>query len=95
MVPIETVPAGTRVMNSAGVEAEVSSVRRRSYSGDMLKIVPVSAGNSFELTPEPSRMVHLARARSWAALEPAEIAVDVMAARLPRDRARMDSGGPA
>ena len=52
MVPIESVPAGTRVMNGAGVEAEVSSVRRRSYSGAMLKIVPVSVGNGFELTPE-------------------------------------------
>jgi Fe-S cluster assembly protein SufB len=52
MVPITEVTAGAKVMNSAGVEAEVSSVRRRSYSGEMLKIVPVSAGNSFELTPE-------------------------------------------
>ena len=52
MVPIEAVPAGTRVMNSAGVEALVSAVRRRSYAGEMLKIAPVSVGNSFELTPE-------------------------------------------
>ena len=52
MVPIEHVGAGTRVMNSAGVEDIVSSTRRRPYNGDMLKIVPVSVGNAFELTPE-------------------------------------------
>ena len=43
---------GTTVMNSAGVEAPVSAARRRSYAGAMLKIVPVSVGNAFELTPE-------------------------------------------
>jgi Fe-S cluster assembly protein SufB len=68
MVPIETVAAGTRVMNSAGVEAEVSAVRRRSYSGEMLKIVPVSVGNGFELTPEHPvwsiRRERIARTRS-------------------------------
>jgi Fe-S cluster assembly protein SufB len=52
MVPVESVAAGTLVMNGAGVDAGVSSVRRRSYSGDMLKIAPVSVGNAFELTPE-------------------------------------------
>ncbi|CAN5797177.1 intein-containing Fe-S cluster assembly protein SufB [soil metagenome] len=52
MVPIEHIAAGTRVMNSAGVEDVVSSTRRRPYNGDMLKIVPVSVGNAFELTPE-------------------------------------------
>ncbi len=52
MVPIVDVKPGTRVMNSDGVEANVSAVRRRSYSGDMLKLVPVSIGNAFEVTPE-------------------------------------------
>jgi len=52
MVPIEGVAPGTMVMNSAGVEALVESVRRRSYSGEMLRIVPLSVGNAFELTPE-------------------------------------------
>jgi Fe-S cluster assembly protein SufB len=68
MVPVESVAAGTRVMNSAGVEAGVSSVRRRSYSGDMLKIAPVSVGNAFELTPEhpvwSMRREHVTRPRS-------------------------------
>jgi Fe-S cluster assembly protein SufB len=52
MVPIESVVAGQHVMNSGGVEAEVSATRRRSYTGPMLKVVPVSVGNAFELTPE-------------------------------------------
>jgi Fe-S cluster assembly protein SufB len=52
MVPIEHIGAGTRVMNSAGIEDVVSATRRRPYAGDMLKIVPVSVGNAFEVTPE-------------------------------------------
>ncbi|HJW74261.1 MAG TPA: SufD family Fe-S cluster assembly protein, partial [Thermoleophilia bacterium] len=52
MVAIETIAAGTTVMNSAGVESPVSATRRRTYSGPMLKIVPVSVGSAFELTPE-------------------------------------------
>jgi Fe-S cluster assembly protein SufB len=52
MVAIDTVSPGTSVMNSAGVRAPVQASRRRSYSGPMLKIVPVSVGNAFELTPE-------------------------------------------
>ena len=52
MVAIESVAPGTTVMNSAGVESAVESTRRRTYAGPMLKIVPVSVGNAFELTPE-------------------------------------------
>ncbi|HSW42407.1 MAG TPA: Fe-S cluster assembly protein SufB, partial [Patescibacteria group bacterium] len=52
MVPIETVAPGTLAMNSDGDLAPVVSTRRRQYRGDMLKIVPVSVGNAFELTPE-------------------------------------------
>jgi Fe-S cluster assembly protein SufB len=52
MVPIVDVSAGMKVMNSAGVEALVSAVRRRTYAGAMLKVVPVSVGNAFEVTPE-------------------------------------------
>src|SRR5215210_7112677 len=48
MVPIDQVAAGATVMNSAGVEATVEAVRRRTYSGAMLKIVPVSGQNAFE-----------------------------------------------
>ncbi|MEP7378059.1 MAG: Fe-S cluster assembly protein SufB [Chloroflexota bacterium] len=66
MVPITEVAPGQKVMNSAGVEAEVSAVRRRSYVGDMLKIVPVSVGNAFEVTPEhPILALRRQRAAVW------------------------------
>ncbi len=52
MVPVETVAPGTLAMNSNGELSSVVSSRRRTYAGDMLKIVPVSVGNAFELTPE-------------------------------------------
>ena len=66
MAPIESVSAGQRVMNSAGEEALVSATRRRSYSGPMLKIVPVSVGNAFELTPEhPVLALRRQRASVW------------------------------
>jgi len=66
MVPITAVAPGTRVMNSDGVEAEVSAVRRRSYAGEMLKVVPVSVGNSFEVTPEhPILALRRQRAAVW------------------------------
>jgi Fe-S cluster assembly protein SufB len=67
MVPITEVAAGDTVMNSAGVEAPVSAVRRRSYAGDMLKITPVSVGNGFEVTPEhPILALRRKRAAVWA-----------------------------
>ena len=66
MVPVTEVVPGQKVMNSAGIEAEVSAVRRRSYSGDMLKIVPVSVGNAFEVTPEhPILALRRQRAAVW------------------------------
>jgi Fe-S cluster assembly protein SufB len=69
MVPVTEVTAGQKVMNSAGVEAEVSAVRRRSYSGDMLKIVPVSVGNGFEVTPEhPILALRRKRAAVWSGM---------------------------
>jgi Fe-S cluster assembly protein SufB len=52
MVPIESVSPGTMAMNSDGALAQVVSTRRRLHQGDMLKIVPVSVGNAFELTAE-------------------------------------------
>ena len=52
MVPIDTVLPGTLAMNSEGFLSPVVSTRRRSYTGEMLKIVPLSVGNAFELTPE-------------------------------------------
>ncbi len=66
MVPIESVVAGQHVMNSGGVEAEVSATRRRSYTGPMLKVVPVSVGNAFELTPEhPVWAMRRSQAQIW------------------------------
>jgi len=66
MVPVTAVTAGMSVMNSDGVEATVSAVRRRTYMGDMLKIVPVSAGNAFEVTPEhPILALRRRRATIW------------------------------
>src|SRR6266498_5028562 len=52
MVAIESVAPGTLAVNSEGAESQVVSARRRSYSGAMLKVVPNSVGNAFELTPE-------------------------------------------
>ncbi|MGA3057947.1 MAG: Fe-S cluster assembly protein SufB [Candidatus Limnocylindrales bacterium] len=67
MVPVTEVTAGDRVMNSAGVEALVSAVRRRSYAGEMLKVVPVSVGNGFEVTPEhPILALRRRRAAVWS-----------------------------
>jgi Fe-S cluster assembly protein SufB len=67
MVPIQDIEAGTKVMNSAGEEALVSAVRRRTYSGELLKIVPVSVGNRFEVTPEhPVLATRRHRAAVWS-----------------------------
>jgi Fe-S cluster assembly protein SufB len=52
MVPIDSIAPGTLAMNSAGMLSAVESTRRRSYEGPMLRIVPLSVGNAFELTPE-------------------------------------------
>ncbi|MFV2063767.1 MAG: Fe-S cluster assembly protein SufB [Chloroflexota bacterium] len=52
MVPIESVEPGSMAMNSDGDVAPITANRRRTYDGDMLKIVPLSPTNAFELTPE-------------------------------------------
>ncbi len=52
MVPIESVAPGTFAMNSDGALDQVVSTRRLVHKGEMLKVVPVSVGNAFELTPE-------------------------------------------
>ena len=93
MVPIETVAPGTLAMNSDGVLAEVV-VRRAAgpYAGDMLKIVPVSVGNAFELTPEHPvwalRRERVARSRDDATDEP----MGRRGGDDPDDRARVDPG---
>jgi Fe-S cluster assembly protein SufB len=67
MVPVTEVTAGMTVMNSDGEEALVSAVRRRTYSGDMVKVVPVSVGNAFEVTPEhPVLALRRQRAAVWS-----------------------------
>jgi Fe-S cluster assembly protein SufB len=66
MIPIQDIEVGATVMNSDGVEAPVSAVRRRTYAGDLLKIVPVSVGNAFEVTPEhPILALRRHRAAVW------------------------------
>jgi Fe-S cluster assembly protein SufB len=52
MIPVTQVTPGMKVMNSAGAEETVSSVRRRTYSGEMLTVVPLSPANAFDVTPE-------------------------------------------
>lgn len=52
MVPIESVAPGVTALNSEGDRSIVRSSRRRTYSGDMLRVVPLSPANAFELTPE-------------------------------------------
>jgi Fe-S cluster assembly protein SufB len=52
MVAIDSIAPGTLAMNSEGMLSAVESTRRRSYTGPILKVVPLSVGNAFELTPE-------------------------------------------
>ena len=52
MVAVDSVTPGTLAMNSDGFLSPVVSTRKRSYVGPMLKVVPLSVGNAFELTPE-------------------------------------------
>jgi Fe-S cluster assembly protein SufB len=51
-VNIETVQPGDLVMDSNGEEAEVASTRARPYKGDLVRLVPVSSANAFQLTAE-------------------------------------------
>jgi Fe-S cluster assembly protein SufB len=66
MVPIEHIAAGTNVLNSSGDEAMVTATRRRPYRGDVVRIVPVSVGNAFALTPDhPVLTLRRERAATW------------------------------
>jgi Fe-S cluster assembly protein SufB len=84
MVPIESIAPGTMAMNSDGDLAEVVSTRRRNYQGEMLKIVPVSVGNAFELTPDhPVWAIRRSRvARSARRTRPVQ-RWDIDASRIP------------
>ncbi|MGH2407247.1 MAG: Fe-S cluster assembly protein SufB [Candidatus Limnocylindrales bacterium] len=67
MVPIEQIAPGTKVVNSDGHEDIVASTRRRTHTGAMLKIVPVSRANAFELTPEhPVLALPRSKAEVWS-----------------------------
>jgi Fe-S cluster assembly protein SufB len=52
LTPIETIEAGRSVLNSDGVETSVEKTMVRPYLGELIRITPVSLGNSFQLTPE-------------------------------------------
>ena len=51
-VTIEAVSPGDTVMNSDGCQAVVESVRARPFKGNLIEIKPLSAANTFRLTPE-------------------------------------------
>ena len=51
-VNIESVCPGDTVMDSNGNEARVASARVRPFKGEMLKLVPISSANAFQVTPE-------------------------------------------
>ena len=49
---IESVSPGDVVMDSDGRESQVASTRARPYRGDLVRLVPLSAANAFQVTPE-------------------------------------------
>ncbi|MCE7947827.1 MAG: Fe-S cluster assembly protein SufB [Chloroflexi bacterium CFX4] len=51
-VTVEAVSPGDTVMNSDGCQAVVESVRARPFKGNLIEIKPLSAANTFRLTPE-------------------------------------------
>ncbi|MBI3324927.1 MAG: SufD family Fe-S cluster assembly protein [Candidatus Omnitrophica bacterium] len=51
-VNIESLRPGDVVLNSDGIEARVSAVRARPFTGELITIQPISAGNAFQVTPE-------------------------------------------
>ncbi|MHB8625143.1 MAG: Fe-S cluster assembly protein SufB [Aggregatilineales bacterium] len=51
-VNIESVKPGDPVMDSQGNQALVQSVRALPFKGDLIEIKPLSAANTFKLTPE-------------------------------------------
>ena len=52
MVPIEEIDVGRSVLTSDGVGTTVEKTMVRPFDGELVSITPVSAGNSFQLTPE-------------------------------------------
>ena len=93
MVPIESIDPGALVLNSDGDVAETTSNRRRTYDGDMLKIVPLSPANAFELTPDHPvwslRRENVARPR----MDRPATQWDVDAARVPSAEAEWVPAG--
>ena len=51
-VNIESIGPGDSVMDSNGNEAIVASARARPFKGELVKLVPISAANAFQVTPE-------------------------------------------
>ncbi|TMQ72295.1 MAG: Fe-S cluster assembly protein SufB [Candidatus Eisenbacteria bacterium] len=51
-VNIESVRPGDTVMDSDGNEAQVASARVRPFKGELVRLVPVSSANAFQVTPE-------------------------------------------
>ncbi len=51
-VNIEAVRPGDAVMDSDGMQGVVKSVRTHNFKGNLVQIRPLSAGNTFQLTPE-------------------------------------------
>jgi Fe-S cluster assembly protein SufB len=51
-VNIESVGPGDVVMDSNGNEAVVESARARPFKGELVKLVPLSSANAFQVTPE-------------------------------------------
>jgi len=52
VVPIQEVMPGDIILNGAGEETLVQSVRARDYVGELVEVRPVSPGNTFKLTPD-------------------------------------------
>src|SRR5208282_404817 len=52
MTPIERIEVGQTVLNSEGCETTVEKTMVRPFDGELVTIRPVSAGNTFQLTPE-------------------------------------------
>ena len=49
---VESVRPGDVVMDSEGRESVVASARARPFRGELVKLVPLSAANAFQVTPE-------------------------------------------
>lgn len=49
---VESVRPGDRVMDSNGMQGIVQSVRTHHFKGNLVEIQPLSAANTFQLTPE-------------------------------------------